>query len=90
VTDEAIGGPGGSDGEEVGRAKPADGGGQANPAREKDTEDWVTGEEPMTGPQTSYLQTLCQEAGEEFDPSLTKAQASKRIDELQAKTGRGR
>ena len=56
---------------------------------EKDTKDWVTGDEPMTGPQASYLQTLCQEAGEEFDESLSKAEASKRIDELQAKTGRG-
>ncbi len=57
---------------------------------EKDPEDWVTGDEPMTGAQESYLQTLCQEAGEEFDGTLTKAQASKRIDELQQKTGRGR
>jgi len=56
---------------------------------EKETDDWVTGDEPMTGPQASYLQTLCQEAGEEFDDSLSKAEASKRIDELQAKTGRG-
>ena len=56
---------------------------------EKDPEDWVTGEEPMTGAQASYLQTLSQEAGEEFDPSLTKADASKRIDELQQRTGRG-
>ncbi len=56
---------------------------------EKDTEDWVTGDEPMTGPQASYLKTLCQQAGEEFDPGLTKAQASERIEELQAKTGRG-
>jgi hypothetical protein len=56
---------------------------------EKDLEDWTTGNEPMTGPQRSYLQTLCCEAGEEFDESLTKAQASKKIDELQAKTGRG-
>jgi hypothetical protein len=55
----------------------------------KDPEDWVTGDEEMTGPQASYLQTLSQEAGEEFDPSLTKAQASERIDELQQKTGRG-
>ncbi len=55
----------------------------------KDPEDWVTGEEPMTGAQASYLQTLSQEAGEEFDESLTKADASKRIDELQARTGRG-
>jgi hypothetical protein len=56
----------------------------------KDPEDWTTGEEPMTGPQRSYLQTLCREAGEEFDPSLTKAEASKKIEELQAKTGRGK
>jgi len=56
---------------------------------EKDPEDWTTGDEPMTGPQRSYLKTLCQEAGEEFDDTLTKADASKRIDELQAKTGRG-
>ena len=59
------------------------------PNPEKDPGDWVTGDEPMTGPQASYLQTLCQEAGEEFDPNLTKAQASERIDALQAKTGRG-
>ena len=59
------------------------------PNPEKDPDDWVTGDEPMTGPQASYLQTLCQEAGEEFDPTLSKAEASKRIDELQAKTGRG-
>ncbi len=43
----------------------------------------------MTGAQASYLQTLCREAGEEFDHELTKAEASKRIEELQAKTGRG-
>ncbi|UJA20774.1 DUF3072 domain-containing protein [Thermoleophilia bacterium SCSIO 60948] len=62
---------------------------QATPNPEKDTEDWVTGDEPMTGPQASYLETLCQEAGEEFDPSLTKAQASERIEALQSSTGRG-
>ena len=56
---------------------------------EKDPEDWVTGDEPMTGAQRSYLKTLCEEAKEEFDETLTKAAASKRIDELQAKTGRG-
>jgi hypothetical protein len=59
------------------------------PAAQKDPEDWVTGDEPMTGPQASYLQTLAQEAGEEVDDSLSKAQASERIEELQAKTGRG-
>ena len=57
---------------------------------EKDPDEWVTGDEPMTGAQASYLRTLSQEAGEEFDESLSKAEASKRIDELQARTGRGR
>jgi Protein of unknown function (DUF3072) len=56
----------------------------------KDPEDWTTGDEPMTGAQRSYLKTLCEEAKEQFDERLTKAQASKRIDELQARTGRGR
>ena len=57
---------------------------------EKDPEDWVTGDEPMTGPQASYLETLAREAGEEPDLTLTKAQASERIDELHEQTGRGR
>jgi uncharacterized damage-inducible protein DinB len=56
----------------------------------KPTEEWTTGDEPMTGAQASYLHTLCQEAGEEFDPGLTKAEASRRIDALQEKTGRGK
>jgi hypothetical protein len=53
---------------------------------EKDPEDWVTGDEPMTGAQASYLKTLSEEAHETFDPNLSKAEASKRIDELRAKT----
>lgn len=57
---------------------------------EKDPSDWTTGDEPMTGAQASYLKTLSEEAGEEFDDSLTKADASKRIDALQDKTGRGK
>lgn len=57
---------------------------------EKDPDDWATGDEQMTGPQASYLQTLCQEAGVEFDQNLSKADASKRIDELQEQTGRGK
>ncbi|MFV1919934.1 DUF3072 domain-containing protein [Sphingomonas sp. MJ1 (PH-R8)] len=56
---------------------------------EKDPDDWTTGDEPMTGAQASYLQTLSVEAGEEFDQGLSKAEASKRIDALQEKTGRG-
>jgi hypothetical protein len=55
----------------------------------KDPEDWTTGDEPMTGAQRSYLHTLATEAGEEVDDNLTKAEASKKIDELQQKTGRG-
>ena len=57
---------------------------------EKDPDTWVTGDEPMTGAQKSYLETLSQEAGEELDENLSKADASKRIEELQEKTGRGR
>ncbi|MBV9757809.1 MAG: DUF3072 domain-containing protein [Alphaproteobacteria bacterium] len=57
---------------------------------EKDPDDWTTGDQPMTGAQASYLKTLCEEAGETFDPDLTKAAASKRIDALQQQTGRGR
>ena len=56
---------------------------------EKDPADWTTGGEAMTGAQASYLKTLSEEAGEEFDDTLTKADASIKIDELQGKTGRG-
>jgi hypothetical protein len=55
----------------------------------KDPKDWTTGDEPMTGAQKSYLKTLSEEAGEEMDETLTKAEASQRIDALQQKTGRG-
>jgi hypothetical protein len=56
----------------------------------KDPDKWVTGDQPMTGAQRSYLHTLAEEAGEEIeDDELTKAEASKMIDELQEKTGRG-
>jgi hypothetical protein len=56
---------------------------------EKDPDDWTTGGESMTDAQRSYLTTLSQEAGEEPPGELTKAEASKRIDELQRRTGRG-
>ena len=56
---------------------------------EKDPNEWVTGDEPLTGAQKSYLKTLSDQAGEEFDESRSKADPSKRIDELQDKTGRG-
>ncbi|WP_156687451.1 DUF3072 domain-containing protein [Mycobacterium sp. Marseille-P9652] len=56
---------------------------------EKDPSDWVTGDEPMTGSQRSYVHTLAQEAGREVSDEMTKAEASALIDELQQQTGRG-
>lgn len=64
--------------------------GQTGSNTEKDPAQWATGGEPMTGAQASYLKTLSEQAGEEFDSTLSKADASKKIDELQKKTGRGR
>jgi hypothetical protein len=66
----------------------ADSPGQAG-TTEKDPADWVTGDEPMTGAQRSYLDTLAREAGEQLPADLTKAEASQHIDRLQAETGRG-
>lgn len=60
--------------------------------QQKDPEDWTTGDEPMTGPQASYLETLLQQAGksqDDLDPNLTKREASELIDKLQEETGRG-
>jgi hypothetical protein len=56
----------------------------------KDPDDWVTGHEPMTGAQASYLKTLSEQAHEPqaYDPELDKAEASKRIDQLKHETGR--
>ena len=59
-----------------------------DPAAEKDPDQWVTGDEPATGPQRSYLETLAREAGETLPDDLSKADASKRIDELQGKSDR--
>ena len=60
----------------------------ADPAA-KDPSDWVTGDEPMTAAQKSYLDTLAREAGEQLPADLTKAQASEHIERLQQQTGRG-
>lgn len=54
----------------------------------RDPEDWVTGDEPMTAAQRSYLDTLAREAGEELPADLSKAEASKHIDRLQQRSGR--
>jgi hypothetical protein len=59
-----------------------------DPSAEKDPDQWVTGDEPATGPQRSYLQTLAQDAGEQVPQDLNKAEASKKIEELQEKSDR--
>jgi hypothetical protein len=59
------------------------------PSAERDPDEWVTGDQPMTGPQKSYVHTLAHEAGAEVPEDLSKAEASKLIDELQDRTGRG-
>jgi len=58
------------------------------PGLQRDPDEWKTGDEPMTDAQRSYLETLCHETGEEFDDSLSKADASKRIDELRERSPR--
>jgi hypothetical protein len=63
------------------------GGPQADSTR-KDPQEWATGDEPMTGAQRSYLDTLAREAGEEISADLTKAEASEHIDRLQARSDR--
>ena len=55
---------------------------------QRDPDEWKTGDEPMTGAQRSYLETLCRDTGEEFDETLSKADASKRIDELRERSPR--
>lgn len=62
---------------------------EVTPVPDKNPQEWVTGDEPMTGPQESYLNTLAQEAGVTVPADLTKARASELIDELQERTGRG-
>ena len=61
---------------------------EAGSSPDKDPEDWVTGDEPMTGAQASYLSTLAQDTGGEVPSSLTKAEASKMIDDLRARSDR--
>ena len=58
------------------------------PVLQRDPDEWKTGDEPMTDAQRSYLETLCRETGEEFDETLSKADASKRIEELREQSPR--
>lgn len=86
----------GSTGDVSRHAGENEGGGDANPKldpdpgsnTQKDPENWVTKDDPMTGAQASYLKTLSEEANEPFDPDISKGEASKRIDELRKKTGK--
>ena len=57
-------------------------------ALQHEPDEWKTGDEPMTPAQRSYLATLARDSGEDFDEELTKAEASKRIDELREKSPR--
>jgi hypothetical protein len=63
-------------------------GGPQGDSTRKDPEEWVTGDEPMTGAQRSYLDTLAREAGEQLSADLTKAEASEHIDRLQSASDR--
>jgi hypothetical protein len=67
---------------------PVNTGQPGDPTAEKDPADWVTGDEPATGAQKSYLETLSRQAGEDVPEELTKADASRKIDELKEETGR--
>jgi hypothetical protein len=67
------------------RTSPTD---TAEPGLQRDPDEWKTGDEPMTAAQRSYLETLCRDVGDEFDENLTKAEASKRIDELRGQSPR--
>jgi hypothetical protein len=58
------------------------------PGLQKDPDDWKTGDEPMTASQRSYLETLARDNDETVDENLTKAEASKRIDELRERSPR--
>ena len=60
---------------------------KANPSAEKDPDDWASGDDPMTPAQASYLKTLCEQTGEEFEEGLSKAEASKRIDAARERLG---
>ena len=82
MTDEQTNETDATQGETLGATDPQD-------AAVKDPSDWVTGDEPMTAAQRSYLDTLAREAGEELSADLTKAEASEHIDRLQGATGRG-
>ena len=90
MSEERPQGPEGGPGDDPGGPDEAPGAPGGGSNTEKDPDEWLTGDEPMTGAQASYLRTLTQEANEPFDETLSKADASKRIDELQERTGRGR
>ena len=54
---------------------------------EKDPSDWVSGDDPATEAQKSYIDSLAKQAGEQIPANLTKAEASEHIDRLKKMTG---
>ncbi|RFA20991.1 DUF3072 domain-containing protein, partial [Subtercola boreus] len=73
--DTAAAAPGATGGDVLGGDRP-----DPSTSASKDPSEWVTGDEPMTGPQRSYLDTLAHEAGETLSADLNKAEASEQID----------
>jgi len=68
--------------ERIGATQPGD-----DNTLEKDPSEWVSGGDPMTEAQKSYLDTLAKQAGEELPANLSKAEASQHIDRLRSNTG---
>jgi len=60
-----------------------------DPALQKDPDEWVSGDDPITAAQRSYLETLARQAGEELPADLSKAEASQQIDRLKSELGIG-
>lgn len=83
TTDETTQQPTTDEPEMLGASEPVE-----DPALEKDPSDWVSGDDPITESQKSYLDTLARQAGEEIPASLSKAEASQHIDRLRTKLGR--
>ena len=63
--------------------------GDQDPALQKDPSEWITGDDPMTAAQRSYLDTLAKQAGEKLPADLSKAEASQHIDRLRSQLGIG-
>jgi Protein of unknown function (DUF3072) len=56
-------------------------------ALQRDPSEWVSGDDPITPAQKSYLDTLARQAGEELPADMSKAEASQHIERLKAQLG---